>query len=140
MHRLIIPTAGALAAMVCPAAATIVRQPDGSWANVPGGAEIAFVLLLLVIVVAIGLAFVFESSISPPRRAPPREKTADEYNAEAVMLAAKRHHTEMQTELRKAEIEAARVDAIHKERDEIIAHDKKVRNLSARLDEKRRAS
>jgi hypothetical protein len=74
------------------------------------------------------------------RRPPPRAKTADEYNAEAVLLAARRHHTEIMTELRLAEIEAARVEAIHSERNEIIAHDRTVRDLNARLDEQRRSS
>jgi hypothetical protein len=102
----------------------------------PGDAEMPVVIPI----VAIGFGlfiflFVAAMVLSPPRR--PAPKTVDELNADALLLAAKRHHTEMMTELRKAEIEAARVEAIHKERDEIIAHDRKVRELNAHLDERR---
>jgi len=79
--------------------------------------------------VAIGLI-----SSSP---APPPEKTAEDYNAGTVLMAAKKNYLDIQTELRKSEIEAARVEALHKERDEIIAHDRKVRGLNAELDVKR---
>jgi hypothetical protein len=134
MRRLFMLIVIALAAMAQPAAALVIDHDDGTYTYVPDG----FVVFLVIVAVVVFVIFyIILSENSGP---PPREKTADEYNAEAVLLAAKRHHTEMQTELRKAEIEAARVDAIHKERDEIVAHDKKVRNLNARLDEKRRAS
>lgn len=118
-----------------PAAALWIDHGDGTYTNVPDGLAI-FVTILAVLVIG-AFAGVFASASSVPS---PREKTPDEYNADAVLLAAKRHHTEMQTELRKAEIEAARIEAIHKERDEIIKHDRKVRDLNARLDEKRRQS
>lgn len=134
MRRLLMLIIVAFAAMVQPAFALVIDHDDGSYTYLPDGLVAFAVVVGVVMFVAIS---VMVSGDSGP---PPREKTADEYNAEAVLLAAKRHHTEMQTELRKAEIEAARVDAIHNERDEIIAHDKKVRNLNARLDEKRRAS
>jgi hypothetical protein len=70
-------------------------------------------------------------------QSPSREKTADEYNAEALLMAAKRHHLDMRTELRRAEFEAERMEALHKERHEIIAHDKKLRELNAKLETKR---
>jgi hypothetical protein len=115
-----------------PASALWINHGDGTYSYFPDGA--------ILFVVALGIVgfvvFLWSISSTPPLP----ERTADEYNAEAVLLSARRHHTEMLTELRKAEIEAARVEAVHKERDEIIRHDKKVRDLNAHLDEKRRSS
>lgn len=132
MRRTLMLSSLALAAMIRPASALWINHGDGTYTYIPDG-----LIFVGIVVVVIGFVAVAASLQPFP---PPPEKTADEYNAEAVLMAAKRHHTEMQTELRKAEIEAARVDAIHKECPEIIAHDKKVRDLNARLDEKRRAS
>lgn len=98
----------------------------------------SLVIILVIVLVFVACVYGVMSSLSASPGSPPK-KTADEYNAEAVLLTAKRHHTEMLTELRKAEVEAARVEAIHNERGEIIAHDKKMRDLNARFDEKRRA-
>jgi cytochrome b len=137
MWKIVTLSGVALTAMTQPAAALYIDHNDGTYSYVPDGA-IFVAIVFLVIGFAVVAGF-FSTAMSSPS-APPREKTADEYNTDAVLLAAKRHHTEMMTELRKAEIEAARIEAIHKERAEIIAHDKKVRDLSARLDEKRRAS
>jgi hypothetical protein len=134
MSRLFISSGIIVAAMTQPAAALWIDNNDGSFTYVPDGLIILGVLA--AVVGSVFLAMVSGGNSGPP----PREKTPDEYNAEAVLFAARRHHTEMQTELRKAEIEAARVDAVHKERNEIVAHDKKVRDLNARLDERRRAS
>jgi hypothetical protein len=131
MLRLLLLTALTTSVMVRPAAAFWINHNDGTYTYVPDG------LFLVAILFVIGIMAGASSGLTS---SPPPAKTADEYNAEAVVLAAKRHHTDMMTELRKAEIEAARVDAIHKERDEIIAHDKKVRDLNARLDQNRRAS
>lgn len=136
MPRLVILSGVALVAMMQPAAALVIFHGDGTYSYVPNGLIFVVILLLIAFLVAMVGFFATMPSSSPP----PRKKTADEYNTEAVLFAAKRHHTEMQTELRKAEIEAARVDALHKETSEIVAHDKKVRNLNARLDEKRSAS
>lgn len=135
MSRLFISSGIIVAAMTQPAAALWIDNNDGSFTYVPNGL-VTLGVLAAVLVGGVFLAMVSSGNSGPP----PREKSPDEYNAEAVLFAARRHHTEMQTELRKAEIEAARVDAIHKERNEIIAHDKKVRDLNARLDERRRAS
>lgn len=98
-------------------------------------------VIFFVIVIAVGvcifgfIATAVSSTPSPPP--PPREKTVDEYNAAAVLMAAKKNYIDTQSELRKSELEAARVEALHKERDEIIAHDRKVRGLNARLDARR---
>ena len=121
-----------------PASAGWVYYRDGSRYYQFEGSDFATLALSLLLFGGVVFVIIFAINNSP--KPPPRAKTADEYNAEAVLLAAKRHHTEMISELRKAEIEAARVDAIYKERGEIIAHDKKVRDLNARIDEKRSAS
>jgi hypothetical protein len=120
-----------------PASAGWVYFRDGSRYYQFEGPDFAILAYLLIVGGGFAL-FVYRVLLRP--EPPPRTKTADEYNAEAVLLAAKRHHTEMISELRKAEIEAARVEAIHSERNEIIAHDRKVRDLNARLDEQRRSS
>jgi hypothetical protein len=99
-------------------------------------------IFLLLIPVGGFMLFAFIAvciSSTPSAPPPPSERTADEYNAAAVLMAAKRNYLDMQTELRKSEIEAARIEALHKERDQIIAHDRKVRGLSAELDAKRSA-
>jgi hypothetical protein len=127
-----------LLALTSPASAGWVYYRDGSRYYQFAGPD--FVTLALSLLLFGGVVFLIIFVINNSAKPPPRAKTADEYNADAVLLAAKRHHTEMMSELRKAEIEAARVDAIYKERGEIIAHDKKVRDLNARLDEKRSAS
>ena len=134
MRTLAVLAGAAVTASVQPAAA-LVLQYNSDYRDYNDGLPVF--LIFVAVVVAI-IAVIWFSSV--PSAPPPREKTPEEYNAEAVLFAARRHHTEMQTELRKAEIEAARVDAVHKERNEIIAHDKKVRDLNARLDERRRAS
>jgi hypothetical protein len=121
-----------------PASAGWVYYRDGSRYYQFEGSDFATLALSLLLFGGVVFLIIFAINNSP--KPPPRAKTADEYNADAVLLAAKRHHTEMMTELRKAEIEAARVAAVHQERDEIIKHDRKVRDLNARLDEKRRAS
>jgi hypothetical protein len=136
MTKLCIINSTILLMLIRPASAGWVYYRDGTRSYQFDGAEFAILAYLLIVGGGIAL-FVYRVLLHP--EPPPRTKTADEYNAEAVLLAAKRHHTEMISELRKAEIEAARVDAIYKERGEIIAHDKKVRDLNARLDEKRSA-
>jgi hypothetical protein len=120
-------------AMSKPASAFFINHDDGTYTYVPDG----LIFVLLFIGGVVGLCYICSEVFSAP---PPAKKTADEYNTEAVLLAAQRHHTEMETELRKAEIEAARVNALHQETSEIIKHDRKVRDLNAKLDEKRRAS
>jgi hypothetical protein len=130
MSRLFISSGAILAAMMQPAAA-LVLQYDGEYDNRPVG----FLILLFVFVALIIVCGFIAIAMSPPP--PPRRKTADEYNAEAVLLAAERNHTDMMTELRKSQLEAARVEAVHKDQNEIIAHDKKLRNLNSQLDEKR---
>ena len=132
--KLCIISSTILLTLMSPASAGWVYYRDGSRYYQFEGPDFAILAVIVIGVVAIGG---FVAAINAP---PPRKKTADEYNADAILLSARRHHTEMMTELRKAEVEAARVEAIHKERNEIIAHDKKLRDLNARLDEKRRSS
>ncbi len=125
---------GVMSTLTIRPAAALVLQYDVEYDNRPP----VFLILLFVIVAALVVMGLIAMVMSPPP--PPRRKTADEYNAEAVLLAAERNHTDALTELRKSQLEAARVEAMRKDSDEIIAHDKKVRDLNARLDEKRRAS
>jgi hypothetical protein len=116
-----------------PASAFWINHADGTYTYVPD----SLIFVLMFVGAVVGLGYVLFEVLSAP---PPPKKTADEYNADAVLLAARRHHIEMETELRKAEIEAARVNAMHQETSEIIKHDRKVRDLNAKLDEQRRAS
>jgi Zn-dependent protease with chaperone function len=120
-------------AAVRPASALWINHADGTYTYIPSG-----MVLVLVLAVSSLVAAAYVSTMNSFPRS--REKTADEYNAEATMLAAQRRRMEMETELRKAEIEAARIDALHQEISDIVTHDKKIRNLNAKLEEIRRRS
>lgn len=99
--------------------------------------EVFTVIIIFSLIVGPPLGIFVMSLQSPPPK--PREKTADEYDCDTLLLAAKKRHLDITTELKKSEIEAARIEALHKERDEIIKHDKQVRRLNQILDERRSA-